>query len=99
MGRYIVKRLLSLIPVLFGVSLIIFFLVRMIPGTALEMYMGTQVEATPQQMEELKRSLVKINQSCLYMEWLGDIVQGDFGYSLKLVGLYFLYLLRLPLKS
>ena len=33
------------IPVLFGVSLIVFFLVRLIPGSALEMYMGTQVEA------------------------------------------------------
>jgi len=54
-GKYIVKRLLSLIPVLIGVSLIVFFMVRLIPGSALQMYMGTQVEATPEQMEQLKR--------------------------------------------
>ncbi len=84
MIRYIVKRLLSLIPVLFGVSLIIFFLVRMIPGTALEMYMGTQVEATPEQMVELQRIFGEDKPvPVLYMEWLGDIIHGDFGYSLR----------------
>jgi len=83
-GRYVAKRLLSLIPVLFGVSLIIFFLVRMIPGTALEMYMGTQVEATPEQMEELTRLFGEDKPVfILYTEWLGDIVQGDFGCSLR----------------
>lgn len=84
MGRYIAKRLLSLIPVLFGVSIIVFFLVRLIPGSALEMYMGTQVEATPQQMEELKRIFGEDKPvPVLYVQWLGRLVQGDFGYSLR----------------
>jgi len=83
-GRYIAKRLLSLIPVLFGVSIIVFFLVRLIPGSALEMYMGTQVEATPQQMEELKRIFGEDKPvPILYAEWLGRLLQGDFGYSLR----------------
>ncbi|HDQ15060.1 MAG TPA: ABC transporter permease [Sediminispirochaeta sp.] len=84
MGRYVAKRLISLVPVLFGVSLIVFFLVRLIPGTALEMYMGTQVEATPEQMEELKRIFGEDKPvPVLYVEWLGDILRGDFGYSLR----------------
>jgi peptide/nickel transport system permease protein len=83
-GRYIAKRLLSLIPVLFGVSIIVFFLVRLIPGSALEMYMGTQVEATPQQMEELKRIFGEDKPvPVLYVDWLGRLLQGDFGYSLR----------------
>jgi peptide/nickel transport system permease protein len=83
-GRYIAKRLLSLIPVLFGVSLIVFFLVRLIPGSALEMYMGTQVEATPQQMQELKRIFGEDKPvPVLYVEWVGQLVRGDFGYSLR----------------
>jgi peptide/nickel transport system permease protein len=83
-GRYIARRLLSLIPVLFGVSLIVFFLVRLIPGSALEMYMGTQVEATPQQMEELKRIFGEDKPvPVLYVEWLGQLLRGDFGYSLR----------------
>ncbi|HUX42028.1 MAG TPA: ABC transporter permease [Rectinemataceae bacterium] len=84
MGRYIAKRLLSLIPVLFGVSIIVFFLVRLIPGSALQMYLGTQVEATPQQMEELKRIFGEDKPvPVLYVEWLGRLLQGDFGYSLR----------------
>jgi peptide/nickel transport system permease protein len=78
------KRLLSLIPVLFGVSVIVFFMVRLIPGTALEMYMGTQVEATPEVMEELRRIFGEDKPvPVLYFEWLGRLLQGDFGYSLR----------------
>ncbi|HOX48656.1 MAG TPA: ABC transporter permease [Spirochaetia bacterium] len=84
MGRYIAKRLLSLIPVLFGVSVIVFFLVRLIPGSALQMYMGTQVEATPEQMEELRRIFGEDRPvPVLYVEWLGRLLQGNFGYSLR----------------
>ncbi|MXI87787.1 ABC transporter permease subunit [Sphaerochaeta halotolerans] len=84
MGKYIVKRLLSLIPVLIGVSLIVFFMVRLIPGSALQMYMGTQVEATPEQMEQLKRLFGEDKPiPVLYVEWVGDIMRGDFGYSLR----------------
>ncbi len=84
MGRYIIKRLLSLIPVLLGVSIIVFFLVRLIPGSALQMYMGTQVEATPAQMEELKRIFGEDKPvPVLYVEWLGRVLKGDFGISLR----------------
>ncbi len=71
-------------PVLIGVSLIVFFLVRMIPGSALQMYMGTQVEATEEQMEELKRLFGEDKPiPVLYAEWVADLVRGDFGYSLR----------------
>ncbi|MBI9093371.1 MAG: ABC transporter permease [Sphaerochaeta sp.] len=84
MLRFIVKRLLTLIPVLLGVSLIVFFLVRLIPGTALEMYMGTQVEATPEMMEELQKLFGEDKPvPVLYIEWMSDILRGDFGYSLR----------------
>jgi peptide/nickel transport system permease protein len=46
--------------------------------------MGTQVEATPQQMEELKRIFGEDRPvAVLYGEWLGRLLQGDFGYSLR----------------
>ncbi len=84
MLRFIVRRLLTLIPVLLGVSLIVFFLVRLIPGTALEMYMGTQVEATPEMMEELEKLFGEDKPvPVLYLEWMQDILKGDFGYSLR----------------
>ncbi|MDQ7797006.1 MAG: ABC transporter permease, partial [Spirochaetia bacterium] len=84
MGRYIFRRLLSLIPVLLGVSIIVFFLVRLIPGSALQMYLGTQVEATPEQMEELRRIFGEDRPvPVLYVEWLGRLLRGDLGYSLR----------------
>ncbi|TXT49349.1 MAG: peptide/nickel transport system permease protein [Spirochaetes bacterium] len=46
--------------------------------------MGTQVEATPEQMEELKRLFGEDKPiPVLYIEWLGRVVQGDFGFSLR----------------
>ncbi|HCM25937.1 MAG: glutathione ABC transporter permease GsiC [Treponema sp. GWB1_62_6] len=84
MGRYIIRRLLSLIPVLLGVSIIVFFLVRLIPGSALQMYLGTQVEATAEQMVELQRLFGEDKPvPVLYVEWLGRIMTGDFGHSLR----------------
>ncbi len=75
---------MSLIPVLLGVSIIVFFMVRLIPGSALQMYLGTQVEATPEQMEELRRLFGEDKPiPLLYVEWLGRVIQGDFGYSLR----------------
>jgi len=83
-GRYIIRRLLSLIPVLLGVSIIVFFLVRLIPGSALQMYLGTQVEATAEQMVELQRLFGEDKPvPVLYVEWLGRIMTGDFGHSLR----------------
>ncbi|HNX72931.1 MAG TPA: ABC transporter permease [Spirochaetales bacterium] len=84
MARYIIRRLLSLIPVLLGVSIIVFFLVRLIPGSALQMYLGTQVEATPEQMEELRRIFGEDRPiPVLYVEWVGNLLRGDMGYSLR----------------
>lgn len=84
MIRYLARRLLSLVPVLLGVSIIVFFLVRLIPGSALQMYLGTQVEATPEQMIELKRLFGEDKPvPLLYIEWLGRVITGDFGYSLR----------------
>ena len=42
MARYIIKRLLSIIPVLIGISLVVFFSVRLIPGDFATIALGTQ---------------------------------------------------------
>lgn len=84
MYGYILKRFISLVFVVLGVSIIIFFMVRLIPGSALEMYLGTQVEATPEQMDELKVIFGEDKPVLvLYGEWLSRIIRGDFGCSLR----------------
>jgi peptide/nickel transport system permease protein len=48
------------------------------------MYLGTQVEATPEQMEELRRIFGEDKPiPVLYIEWFGRLLHGDLGYSLR----------------
>jgi peptide/nickel transport system permease protein len=77
---YILKRLLSLIPVLFGISLIVFFLIRLIPGDPATTLLGSH--ATPDTVREL-RSQLGLNRPLWnqYLTFLGHLVQGNLGYS------------------
>ncbi|MDR7453541.1 MAG: glutathione ABC transporter permease GsiC, partial [Armatimonadota bacterium] len=55
MQRYLFSRLLALVPVLLGILAVVFLLIRLIPGDAVQLFLGTQVEMTPEQMAELRR--------------------------------------------
>jgi peptide/nickel transport system permease protein len=81
---FIAARLLSLIPVLWGVSVLVFLLIHLIPGNALQMFLGTQVEMTPAQLDQLRR-LFGLNKPLplQYADWLGRLLRGDFGVSLR----------------
>lgn len=80
MGRYIVKRLLLLIPVLFGVMFIVFTIMAMTPGTPAKMILGAQ--ATPEEVAQLNEEL-GFNRPFLirFVSYVVDAVQGDFGKS------------------
>lgn len=84
MRRYISGRIIQLIPVLFGVSVVVFVLIRMVPGDAVQMYIGTQVSPTPEQLEELKR-LFGIDKPIhlQYLDWIRRVLRGDLGVSLR----------------
>jgi peptide/nickel transport system permease protein len=77
---YILKRLVSLIPVLLGISFIVFFLIRLIPGDPASTLLG--VHATPQAIKEL-RDQMGLSQPLLiqYLTFLGHLLQGNLGYS------------------
>jgi peptide/nickel transport system permease protein len=77
---YILKRLVSLIPVLIGISFIVFFLVRLIPGDPAATLLG--VHATPQAIKEL-RDQMGLNKPLWsqYLTFLGHLLQGNLGYS------------------
>jgi len=81
---FIAARLLSLIPVLWGVSVLVFLLIHLIPGNALQMFLGTQVEMTPAQLDQLRR-LFGLDKSLplQYADWLVRLLRGDFGVSLR----------------
>jgi peptide/nickel transport system permease protein len=83
-GRFLVRRLLALVPVLFGVSVLVFGIMRMIPGDAIEIFVGTQVGLTPEQRRELERIFgmdVPLHQQ--YLGWVLRVARGDLGTSLR----------------
>lgn len=84
MQRYLVTRLLALIPVLLGILAVVFLLIRLIPGDAVQLFLGTQVEMTPEQMAELRRFFgVDKPIWAQFVDYLGRILRGDFGVSLR----------------
>ncbi len=83
MAGYIFKRLLSAIPVLFGISIIVFLIMAMIPGDPATAILGSF--ATPENVEKLNRDL-GLDQGLVqrYFIWLTNMLQGDFGRSFAL---------------
>lgn len=55
MGKYILKRVISIIPVLLIMSFIVFFLIHLIPGDPAKVILGDQ--ATPEAVERLREQM------------------------------------------
>jgi peptide/nickel transport system permease protein len=77
---YTLKRLISLIPVLLGISFIVFFLIRLIPGDPATTLLGSH--ATPDSVREL-RSQLGLSKPLWsqYVTFLGHLFRGNLGYS------------------
>ena len=83
MRSYIIKRCLSILPTLLGVTLIIFIIIRMVPGDALILMMEESYNVSPEEVEILKQKLGL--DKPLYMQyflWIADLARGNFGYSI-----------------
>lgn len=84
MLKYILKRLLNLIPVMFIISVAIFATVKGMPGDPVNAYLGAGTRATPEQKEQIREQL-GLNKSLpeQYVIWVGNFVKGDLGESIK----------------
>ena len=82
MGRYVLQRLVAMIPVLFLVSIIVFFLIRLIPGDPAVAMLGE--EATPQAIADLRHEF-GLDQPIpvQYAIWLSRVLHGDLGNSTR----------------
>lgn len=82
MIRYIIRRLLLLIPVLLGISIITFALMRLIPGDPARIMAGER--ATEEQVQRVREAW-GLNKPITeqYLIYLGKVVRGDLGKSLK----------------
>ena len=81
MLKYIGKRLLMMIPVLLGISLVVLVMIDITPGDPARMMLGAQ--ASQEQVNEL-RDYLGLNDplAVRYFRFLGNAIQGDFGTSL-----------------
>lgn len=80
--RYILQRLLLLLPVLFGTSILIFLLLRLIPGDPAAVILG--LRSTPERLAIVRNELgldLPIHEQ--YFQWLGKVLQGDLGQDYR----------------
>ncbi|MDX0192278.1 ABC transporter permease subunit [Sinorhizobium meliloti] len=83
MQAYILKRLVAVVPVLFGLSIIVFLVMGLIPGDTATAILGSY--ATPENVERINRDL-GLDKPLVqqYAIWIGNVLQGDFGRSFAL---------------
>jgi peptide/nickel transport system permease protein len=83
MGAYIVRRLLITVPILIGLSIVVFAMISLIPGDPATAILGSF--ATPENVERLNRQL-GLDQPLVgqYLTWAGNLLQGDMGRSYAL---------------
>ncbi|MFQ6182834.1 ABC transporter permease [Sinorhizobium meliloti] len=83
MQAFVLKRLVAVVPVLFGLSIIVFLVMALIPGNTATAILGSY--ATPENVERINRDLgldkPLVHQ---YAIWIGNVLQGDFGRSFAL---------------
>jgi ABC-type dipeptide/oligopeptide/nickel transport system permease component len=79
--RYIAKRLAALVLLLFGISILVFLILKLIPGSPVVALLGSS-SASPAVVARLTREL-GLNQSLpvQYAIWLGGVLRGNLGYS------------------
>lgn len=88
MSRYLLRRLLQALPVLFGVSLITFFLLELAPGDAVTATIAARrmenPSATVMEDEDALRKLYGLDAPAYvrYVKWLSNILRGNLGTSL-----------------
>lgn len=82
MRRYALIRTLSIVPTLVGVSIAVFLLIRLIPGTIVEQMIGTEGTYSEEGMRAL-RAFFGLDQPIYlqYGRWLARVLRGDLGTS------------------
>lgn len=84
MQRYLAQRLIAFIPTLFGISIVIFIVMRLLPGDAINAMVGTSFKLTDAQIAAL-RAYFGFDKPLYeqYWIWLTSALRGDFGFSVR----------------
>jgi peptide/nickel transport system permease protein len=83
-AEYVLRRLVLLVPTLVGISVLVFALVRFLPGDVIDALIGTEGSLTPEQRETLARMLgLDTPIHVQYVRWMGSLLRADLGVSLR----------------
>jgi peptide/nickel transport system permease protein len=84
MRQYVLKRLLLMIPTLFGVALLVFFLLRVAPGDIVELKYAGSGTFAPKEALDRERKQLGLDKPLAYqfVSWIAGIARFDFGDSM-----------------
>jgi ABC-type dipeptide/oligopeptide/nickel transport system permease component len=81
-GAFVLKRLLTLVPTFFGLTILVFCLVKLIPGDPALVMLGEH--ATPEAVKQLRAEMgLDRPVTTQYFTYIGHVLQGDFGRSIR----------------
>lgn len=81
MSSYVLRRLLAIVALAFGISVIVFLIIRLIPGDPVAALLGTSA-GDKEVADRLRAQLgLDLPMHVQYWQWLTALLRGDFGYS------------------
>nr|WP_171643745.1 ABC transporter permease [Paenibacillus phytorum] len=82
MFTYMIRRILIAVPVLFGITIINFMIVKLAPGNPVDMMINPS--SSPENLEAMKLKMGLLDPIWMqYVKWLNQLFQGNLGYSIK----------------
>ncbi|HSQ03168.1 MAG TPA: ABC transporter permease [Burkholderiales bacterium] len=84
MLRYILNRTLLIIPTLLGVAVLVFFMLRLMPGDVVDVMFKAEGANVPAEVIQAEKARLGLDQPIpvQFAKWLRGVLRGDFGYSM-----------------
>jgi peptide/nickel transport system permease protein len=84
MLRYAIHRLLMMIPTLFGVAVLVFVMLRVMPGDIVELRLRAEGAQVTPELLAMERARLGLDKPLLaqFTDWMGGLLTGDFGISM-----------------
>jgi peptide/nickel transport system permease protein len=84
MSRYLIKRLALIVPTLLATAIVIFFVLRVVPGDVVEIKLRGDGASVSQEIIERERARLGLDQPLpvQFVQWMGDLVRFDLGTSM-----------------
>ena len=84
MGKFLIRRLLTSIPLLFAVSVIVFLMVQMVPGDPVMLMLGPESMMTGDDIEKIREEMGFNDPLHIqYLTYMKKLLSGDMGNSIR----------------